>query len=85
MMNYKVEGLEVLNPFGMPWIEFMLPLNVFQGLIIGMEDKLSSHQVVPPMLQFPHNGIELFVVSRVLPLGVIELLTKVSNGSCLLE
>jgi len=34
--DYEVKGLEILNPFSMPMIEFVLPLNVFKGLMIRM-------------------------------------------------
>jgi len=43
-----------------------------------MEDELSSQQVIPPILQDPHNDIELLIISGVFSLGIIEVLAKVS-------
>ena len=62
IVNYIVKRLEVLNPFGMPWIKLVLPLNVLKGLIIRMEEELPSYQILPPMLQSSHSYIKLLVI-----------------------
>jgi len=33
-MYHEAESLKVLNPLGMAGIEFMLPLNEFEGLMV---------------------------------------------------
>jgi len=34
VVNHKVKSLEVLNPFSMPWIEFVLPFNELKSFKI---------------------------------------------------
>jgi len=56
-----------------------------KSFMIRMVNELSSHQLMPPMLQSSHNGIKLFVICRILPLGIIELFTKEGYGPLLLR
>jgi len=80
VLDYKMEGLHELHPLSMSWIEFMLTLDELQSLVICMEDELSSQQMMSPMFQCPHNGVELLVICRIFPFCIILLFAKASNG-----
>ena len=66
-----MERLKILYPLSMSWVEFVLTLDIFQCFMIGMEEEFTSYEIVTPILQGTNDGIELFVVGGVLPLGFI--------------
>jgi hypothetical protein len=50
----------------MSQFEFVLSINKFQPLMVGLEDELFRNEMVPPMSKSSHNYIELLVVCCVL-------------------
>jgi len=41
--------MKILHSFGMPSIEVMLPLDTFKSLMVRMEYKFSSYEIINPM------------------------------------
>ena len=46
-------------------LELSLVLEILQGLMIGMDDRLLTHQVVFPLLDTLNQSIQLFVIGGV--------------------
>ena len=64
----------------MPWVQLVLPIDVFEGLVIRMEHKGFRFEVMTPMGQGPDDGIKLFVISAVITLRTIEFFTEIGKG-----
>jgi hypothetical protein len=52
-------------------LQFPLYLYELQGLMVCVDDRFLSQNVMLPLLASLHNGIHLFVVSGILP-GCVE-------------
>jgi len=65
-------------------VDFMLNIDL-EGLVIRMQDKRPSFEVMTQMTQGPHNSIELFIVGVVVDSGPIQFLTKIGNRSSKLD
>jgi len=63
----------------MPWVQLVLSIDVFEGMVIRMEDKGLRFKVMTPMCQGTNYGIELLVISAIITLRAIEFLTKINN------
>jgi len=59
----------------------MLTIDVLEGLLIRMQHKWLSFEVMTPMSQGPHNSIELFIIGVVVASQPIQFLTKIGNRS----
>ena len=64
----------------MPWVQFVLPIDVFERLVIRKEHKGLGFEVVTPMRLGPDYGIKFFVRSAVIALRNIEFLTEKGRG-----
>jgi hypothetical protein len=67
ILYVKVELLQVCGPLMMAVIlQFSLCLHELQWLMISMDEYLLPKNVMSPLATGFHNGVHLFVVSRVL-------------------
>jgi len=57
------------------WVQFMLIIDILEGLVIKMQDKRPSFEIMAPMSQGSHSSIELLVIGAVVASGSIQLLT----------
>jgi hypothetical protein len=67
ILDVEVELLQVCGPLLMVVIlQFSLCLHELQWLMISVDDCLLPNNVMSPLVACLHNGVHLFVVSRVL-------------------
>jgi len=57
----------------------VLPIDVLEGLVTGMEDKWLSFEVKTLICQITDYGIKRLVIGVVITLRSIEFLTGISN------
>ena len=71
ILDVEVELLQVCGPLLMAVIlQFSLCLHELQWLMIGVDDCLLPKNVMYPLPEALHNGVHLFVVSRVLTYNI---------------
>jgi hypothetical protein len=67
ILDVEVEFLQVCGPLMMAIIlQFSLCLHELQWLMISVDDCLLPKNVMSPLTLGLHNGVDFFVVSRVL-------------------
>jgi hypothetical protein len=67
ILDVEVELLQLCGPLLMAVIiQFALCLHELQWLMINVDDCLLPNNVMSPMVTGFHNGVHLFVISRVL-------------------
>ena len=67
ILDVEVELLQVCGPLLMAVImQFSLCLHELQWLMINVDDCLLPKNVISPLVVGFHNGVHLFVISRVL-------------------
>ena len=70
-----MKGLKEFYPFSMPILNFLLALNKFKGLMVGMKDELFNNKVLSPMGKGFNGSLKLFSISAVLSFCITKLLT----------
>ena len=66
-------------PEMMSLLELSLGLEILQGLMIGMDDRLLTHQAVFPLLDTLNQSIQLFVIGGVVDHCLSKSLWMVAN------
>jgi hypothetical protein len=67
ILDVDMELLQVCGPLLIEVIlQFALCLHELHRLMIGVDDCLLPKNVLPPLTKDLHNGVHLFVVSRVI-------------------
>ena len=64
----------------MPRIQFVLSIDVFEGLMIKIEHEGLWFEVMTPMSEGPDYGIKFLVISAVVTLRTIEFFTEIGKG-----
>ena len=62
MLSGESEGLQKLNPFSMPGIEFRLAVEELQGLMIKVKNKSLRVEIMTLMTQCSDYCIEFFII-----------------------
>ena len=65
MFHNKGELLKICRPRGMTRGNFVLAMEVFKRLMVGVKDELAVEEVVPPMLDGLNYCIKFDVVCAV--------------------
>jgi len=63
----------------MSLIQFVLPIDVLEILVVRVQYKELRFKVMTPISQSPNYDIKLLVISAIVALGSIEFLTEMSN------
>jgi len=58
----------------------MLTIDLLEGVVIRMQDKGLSFEVMNPMSQGPHNSIELFFTGVIVALDLFSFSLKYGIG-----
>jgi hypothetical protein len=67
ILDVEVELLQICGPLMIAVIlQFSLCLHELQGLMINVDDCLLLENVIPPLVADLHNGLNFFVISRVI-------------------
>ena len=67
MLNHIRKLFKKFDPFGMPFVELVLPLEVFKRLVVGMNDEFLWPQIMLPNLKYSNKCIQFYIIS-----GIVE-------------
>ena len=66
-------------------LQFFLCLQELQCLMFNVDDCLLPNNVMSPLVACLHNGVHLFVISRVLTDSIGQCLTMIGHGVVVLS
>ena len=65
----------------MPWIQFVLSIDVFESLEIQMQHKWPRLEVMTPMSQGSYYNIKLFIIGAIVVFRAIKLFIEICKRS----
>ena len=84
MVKDEGEVLQILDPSCVLIAQFLLRVQILQGLMVREEHKLLMKEVMSLVFESLNDGVELIIVGGVSKPHVIQLLTKVLDGMAFL-
>jgi hypothetical protein len=81
-----VEVLKICGTIMMVVImKFSFCLHEIQWLMIIVDEFILPKNVIPPLAKRFHNGVNFFVISRVLMNSILQCLTMIGHGVAVLS
>ena len=80
MDNVTIIALQNLHPFPKPPVDCRLVGQVFQGVMICLDDEVAAGQIMPPFPNSPGDAQKFPLICTIPGLSRVELPAFIANG-----